>query len=151
MPEARSHREERVIDAPIEQVWSRMVDFDRYGEWNPFVRGVECDELVPGAAMVLDVRFANGHTTLAREILETAKSPRDDGAELTYRYDGRLRRIGLLAGRRVQRLEPRPDGGCTYVTEESFSGLLRWFIPLGLVARGIRDHADALKQACEAR
>lgn len=25
------------IDAPLETVWDVIVDFDRYGEWNPFI------------------------------------------------------------------------------------------------------------------
>ena len=59
------------IDAPAAAVWSVMVDFDRYGEWNPFCVAVDGvfalgepvvlhtpDPLKPGGWLLMEIGFS---------------------------------------------------------------------------------------------
>ena len=41
------------IHAPAEEVWQTMVDFERYGEWNPFLVRIETAKAWAKPAMAL--------------------------------------------------------------------------------------------------
>ncbi len=135
------------IDAPIERVHEIMMDFPRYAEWNPFVRGITGEPRV-GAVLTLDVQFHGGGRNRTKEIVEVATSP-GDRAELTYRFGGLLPRLGLVRATRRQVLTRAGEGRTRYETEESFTGLLTAFLPRAGIQRGFDDVARALKERAE--
>jgi hypothetical protein len=153
MPEARP--DARVeIDAPIETVWAVMMDVAAYGEWNPFCYRADCP--VPpkaGDPIKLYVRWGNGKTQTSPERISLVEPPALDGATqratLAYVYEGLPAKLGLVKGRRLQRLTQEPGGRTIYDTVEEFSGPL---VPLAgpdRVAEGFQRHADALKIRAE--
>lgn len=135
------------IDAPIERVHAIMMDFARYGEWNPFVVGIYGEARV-GVVLTLDVRFHDGRRHRTRERVEVLTTP-GDRAELTYRFLGPLARLGLVRGMRRQVLTRLGADRTRYETEESFTGLLVAFLPCADIQRGFEDHARALKRRAE--
>jgi hypothetical protein len=135
------------IEAPIERVHAIMLDFARYGEWNPFVVAITGEARV-GAVLTLDVRFYNGLRARSRERIDVLESA-GDRAELTYRFLGPLDRFGLVRGSRRQLLTRLGEGRTRYETEERFTGLLVAFLPRKGIQRGFEDHARALKQRAE--
>ena len=143
------------IDAPLDAVWSVMLDTDAYAEWNPFVERVECERAAVGEPIVLHVRWANGRTSTSPERISLVEAPHDvDGvrrATLAYVYEGVPARLGLVRGTRFQRLRQRPGGPTHYDTVEEFSGPLVPLAGPGRVEEGFRRHARALKDRCEAR
>jgi hypothetical protein len=89
------------IDAPLDVVWSVMLDTAAYGEWNPFVERIDGDSPpAVGVPVVLHVRWASGRTTSSPERITAVEPPRDvDGvrtAVLSYEYEGLPDRLGLV-------------------------------------------------------
>ena len=144
-----------LIDAPLELVWSVMLDTARYGEWNPFIEKAECPSPpTVGDPIVLHVRWSNGRTTRSPERIAVLEPPSDgDGgarhAALAYRYEGIGSKLRLVHGTRWQRLTQAPGGPTTYDTIEEFSGPLVGLAGPGRVEEGFRRHAEALKRRAE--
>ena len=142
------------IDAPLDLVWSVMLDTERYGEWNPFVRVVECPSPPSvGDPIRLHVEFANGKQVVSPERISLVEEPHDVGgtrrATLAYVYEGLPAKLGLVRGTRFQRLSQEPGGPTRYDTVEEFSGPLVPLAGPARVAEGFRRHAAALKARAE--
>ncbi len=149
-------RAETTIDAPLDEVWAVMLDTERYGEWNPFVTRAEiAGPTAVGTEIVLHVRWANGGTTRSPERISALDPPSTgpDGvrrATLAYDFEGWPAKLGLVRGRRYQRLTQAPGGPTTYDTVEEFTGPLVKLAGPGRVADGFRRHAAGLKARAEA-
>lgn len=152
----RRHPEASIqIDAPLETVWSVMLDTARYGEWNPFVERADCPSPPSvGDPILLQVRWRDGSTSRSPERISAVEGPTTgaDGvtrACLSYVYAGWPARLGLVRGTRHQRLERSATGPTAYHTVEEFTGPLVRFAGPGRVADGFRRHASALKERAE--
>ena len=142
------------IDAPLDLVWSVMVDTDRYPEWNPFVVRVDCEQPpTVGTPIRLHVEFAGGKQVESPERITALEPPYDDEgthrAALAYVYEGWPAKLRLVRGTRWQRLSQQPGGPTRYETVEEFSGPLVPLAGPGRVEDGFRRHAEALKQRAE--
>jgi hypothetical protein len=144
-----------VIEAPIDLVWSVMLDTERYGEWNPFIVRIDRPEdrpLVVGDEIELHVVWHTGGKVTSRERVRTLEGPDQHHgrrALLEYEFHGLVGALGLVRGRRIQELS-RIDGGVTaYNTRERLKGPLAWAAPLGRVQDGFDRHARALKERAE--
>lgn len=143
------------IDAPLERVWSIMLDTEAYAEWNPFVVRAECAEPRVGEPIVLHVRWADGKGTRSPERISVLEPPTTEAdgttrATLAYVFEGWPARLGLIRGTRFQRLSQAPGGPTTYDTVEEFSGPMVKYAGPGRVADGFRRHAEGLKARAEA-
>ena len=126
-----------IIDAPVDVIWSVMLDFKTYQDWNPFIIGVKHlpEPIDVGSRFQLHVRWADGTTIHSWETVTQLSAPSAvDGeqfaASLTYRYSSWLTRTGLLRAFREQHLSQHPGEPTKYRTQESFHGLLARFLSL---------------------
>jgi hypothetical protein len=132
------------IEAPRDQVWAVLDDFERYPEWNPFTVSVRTDRIV-GNPVELDVAMSTGR----RSITE-----RFDLYEPPVRMAWGLKMLAGLALKcsRIQELEEVAPGRTRYRTHETFYGPLA---PLVIskhgsaVEEGFRANAEALKARAE--
>ena len=141
------------IDAALDVVWEVMLDLPSYAEWNPFAYRIDGDTTV-GSPILIHVRWTNGKEVTSPERITVVEPPATgaDGvrrATLAYDYEGFPSKIGLVKGRRYQRLTQRDGEPTTYDTVEEFSGPLVRFAGPGRVAEGFRRHASALKERAE--
>lgn len=133
------------IEAPAERVWDILVDFERYGEWNPFTTRVEAS-LEIGAPVILHVRLG----WLKRkqpERIETVEPPH------LLAWGTTMGHPVLLSALREQRLEALSETRCRYSTTDATSGLLTPLVALlfgRLIHRGFNAMAAALKIRAEA-
>jgi len=140
----RTYRVEAAIDAPPQTIWDVLVDFDRYGEWNPFTPQVLAT-LEPGAAIEITVNLGAKQVVQMEEMVEVTPPKR-----LVWKttWGGPL----LLRARRTQWLEPRDDGGTLYISEDVMHGplvpLVHWIHGRNLMA-GFQAMADALAARCQ--
>lgn len=141
------------IAAPIEVVWSVLVDFRRYVEWNPFIVDVRPipQPLVLGSRFQLHVRWADGGAARSGEtVTHLAPPTRGDGGLLTavlaYRYSDWQAWTGLVRATREQRLTQGVGQPTHYQTQETFHGALARYIPLAAVQDGFHRQAEALRR-----
>jgi len=134
---ARSIRTEIRINAPAKAVWTTLLDFPRYAEWNPFIPSITGEAKQDGK---LVVRFKQGMTFKPR-VTEFR-----EGAVLEWL--GKLGLGGLFDGR--HRFELRPEGNETVLVQsEEFRGLLIPF--LGKLLAQTQKDFESLNQALKAR
>lgn len=130
------------IDAPPERVWSILMDFDSYPEWNPFITSIEGEQRV-GGKLKATLTPAGGKTTTFKPTVQVFEA----GAELTWL--GRVLVPGIFDGRHTLRVEPR-TGGSTFYHREQFTGIIA-----GLLMRFIGESTEtgfhAMNQALKAR
>ncbi|MFO0618562.1 MAG: SRPBCC domain-containing protein [Polyangiaceae bacterium] len=140
------------IAAPIERVWSILVDIGGYPEWNPFVirASADGDPTAVGTTMRFLVRWSTGGTARSLERIEACEPPANGAARWSYAYRGPLASLGLVRGTRTQTLE-RTGDGTLYRSVEPFSGALLAFVPLDAVRDGFERQARALRARAERR
>lgn len=130
-----------VIDAPVEQVWQVLTDFEKYPDWNPFTpRIVGSPEM--GARITLHVRMGGRHTRIQPEKI-THLSP---GRSFAW---GPLYPGWFLKGRRWQEVEAINPHQTVYRTWESFSGLMAPWVVYRykmLIKRGFEAMSLALQK-----
>ncbi len=139
------------IDAPIDLVWSVMLDLDAYREWNPFIyraRRSGGDTPRVGDDLVLHVKFASGRRFASPEQITFMQPPEAGKATLAYEFRGPLHTANLIRGRRLQQLETA-GAATVYRTQESFRGLIGFTVSVAAVQDGFERHAAALKQRVE--
>src|SRR5256885_17131691 len=122
-------RTEVEIDAPVERVWEILTDFERFPEWNPFIRrihgkmqvGSRLDVLI-GATGTRPMRF--------RPTVKAVIPNRE------LRWLGRLGLPRLFDGEHIFQIEPLGPTRAQFVQRERFRGL---FVPL--LARSLNRDA----------
>ena len=132
------------IEAPADRVWDVLVDFERYGEWNPFTTRVDAS-LAIGSPVMLHVRLGR----LKRkqpERIETVEPPK------LLAWGTTMGHPVLLSALREQRVEALSETRCRYLTTDATSGLLTPLVALlfgRLIRQGFNDMAAALKTRAE--
>jgi uncharacterized protein YndB with AHSA1/START domain len=141
---ARVFHTETVIAAPLDRVWSVLVDLPAYQVWNPWLTSAE-GTVAPGggvrARVILgdEVRSAD-HVVLAVE----------PGKRLCWRDAGWT--TLFVYGQRCRWIEPLPDGRVHFVQEllldGAFVALAGWMYGDALEA-GMAAETAALRQRAE--
>ncbi len=115
---------EHEIRASAACVWAVIVDFEHYGDWNPFVTRCEA-ALEPGAPIVMQVDM--GPFSLEQTEQVTRVEP-----ETLFEY--RMRPVGtLLYSRRQHHIIPLAGGVTRY---RSYFELRGWLAPLVALCMG---------------
>jgi len=146
-------RAEATIAAPIDLVWAVMLDAGAYPVWNPFI--VRFDLLggqppTVGDRVRLHVEWHTGGRARATERITALEPPSDGAALLEYAYGGPIAALGMVRGRRQQRLTALDDATTLYDTDETLAGWASRFAPIAKVQDGFERHAAALKERSEA-
>ncbi|GAB2847828.1 SRPBCC domain-containing protein [Lentzea nigeriaca] len=104
------------IDAPAEFVWSVLIDYPNYPQWNPYTMAVDTT-LAVGSPIDLTLPMPDGSegTWVSREYIRVVDAPR------LLRYDTGDTFPGLL-GTRDQVITPLGPQRCGYHTFETFTG-----------------------------
>lgn len=150
MPTARA---EATIAAPIDLVWYVMLDAGAYPAWNPFIVRFDLlggDEPAVGDAVRLHVEWHTGGRARATERITALDPPRGGAALLEYAYGGPIAALGLVRGRRRQRLTAIDERTTRYDTDETLTGWASRFAPVAKVQDGFERHAVALRERSEA-
>lgn len=133
------------VDAPIEQVWQLLTDFNRYATWHPLIKGVTLDgPLQSGTRATLSVPLkAGGEPKPVQVTFAEVEAPR------TLTWVGGLGPKWLARGYHYHRLEALPSGGTRVTHGEEFSGLLfllLWPLQEKSFAITYKQTSEAIKQ-----
>ena len=132
------------VDATPERVWAVLTDFDRYDEWNPFMRVV--GRANEGARLDVELRPPGGRAVRFRPTVTHAERGRE------LRWLGHLYVVGLYDGEHRFTLEPLDGGRTRFVHAESFGGVLAGIVNRVVgesTERGFRAMNEALKARVE--
>jgi len=105
------------IDGSAAQVWQHLVDFEKYPDWNPFIKKISGEPAVDG---VLNASIGSP----GGDVMDF--SPRvlvfDENQE--FRWRGVLGIPGLFDGEHYFRIEPGDGDSVRFVHGEQFTGIL---------------------------
>lgn len=133
------------IRAGAGRIWDILTDFERYPEWNPFIRTLE-GKLTEGARITADLRPPEGYGMTIHPVI-TKVIPDHE-----LRWKGHLFVQGLFDGEHVFEIRPPDEGSCLFIQHEYFSGLLLPLLEDSLkngTARGFFEMNRALKTRAE--
>jgi uncharacterized protein YndB with AHSA1/START domain len=137
--------EETTIHAPPADVFRVMTDFERYAEWNPWIREAR-GAASEGEVVAVKVKLGKATTSVKHRVLEIVP-----GVALRWCDMGWFTAIAY--GERARRLEPLPGGDVAYRVELRVTGI-GWRLVRALYGRaleaGMREETAALKQRAEA-
>ena len=141
----RSLETDVTIRGTPEQVWSVLTDFEKYPEWNPFIRETS-GEARRGARLKVRIHPPGGSPMTFWPTVREA-SP---GREL--RWLGHLWLPSLFDGEHVFRIEPAGEGQTRFRQSEQFRGILVPLFPNTMyekARRGFEEMNRALKERVE--
>ena len=131
------------IDAPVERVWEVLTDFDRFPDWNPFIRRIRGNAQVGSR---LDVFLgASGTRGMRFRPIVTKVVPNRELRRL-----GRLGLPRLFDGEHIFQIEPLGPTRARFIQRERFRGLL---VPLMArsLNRDVRRGFEEMNHALQAR
>lgn len=138
---------EALINASIEQVWSALTDFERYPEWNTFVRSAT-GKLALGEKLRIRIHPPKGMPMLFLPRVTVY----EEGRRFAWR--GKLISSSLFAGEHRFELSPISPVRTKLVHAERFEGMLLPLLKgqLEKTARpGFELMNEQLKKRCEAQ
>jgi hypothetical protein len=134
------------IAATPARVWSVLTDFERYGEWNPFITFITGTPM-PSEQLRVRMHPLGGMAMTFRPKVLIAERERE------LRWLGTLGPRGLFDGEHSFRIAPLGEGRVRFLQSERFTGLL---VPLLMLVvrnstrRGFEAMNRALKPRAEA-
>jgi hypothetical protein len=138
--------EETTIRAQPDAVFRVMTDFDRYAEWNPWIREAR-GAAKEGEVVAVKVKLGKTTTSVEHRILTSVP-----GVELRWCDMGWFTKIAY--GERARFLQPLPGGKVAYRVELTITGI-GWRLVRALYGRalaaGMKEETVALKQRAEAQ
>ena len=131
------------VAAPPERVWSVLLAFARYPEWNPFVRSIE-GQASEGSVISVTIQSPMGKVMSFRPVILRNSAGRE------LRWKGKLMLEGIFDGEHYFCLAPSGAGSTEFTHGERFTGLL---VPLlrGALDRDTRSGFEAMNRALKQR
>lgn len=131
------------IAAPPERVWSVLLDFARYSEWNPFVRSIEGSPS-DGSTIKVTIQSPTGKAMTFRPVILR------NSADHEFQWKGNLVLPGIFDGEHYFCLASRGAGSTAFTHGERFTGLL---VPMlrGILDRDTRSGFEAMNRALKQR
>jgi len=137
---------ETVIDAPVEDVWKVLTDFDLYSEWNPFLINASVEPRVGGKT-----RFISDIPEVGHMKHDGVVTVMNKNSEFTFQVTTLHESIGMADHTMI--LVPLPNKQSKLIHKEIFKGTLigvTRFMPVGDRAiKGFRLMDQALKERVE--
>jgi len=139
---AKEIKTEIVINATPERVWSILISFDNYPNWNPFIKSIK-GEVKVGNKIKVNIQAPNSKVmTFKPRVLafETNK-------ELSWL--GQLLFTGLFDGEHKFELIDNGNGTTTFKQSEKFKGILIGLLNLENTKNGFEAMNVKLKEMAE--
>jgi hypothetical protein len=131
------------VAASAETVWSVLVDFDRWSEWNPSVPSISGD---PRVGSTLSMTLAMPGRPWAKVKADLTEV--DPGRRLVWR--GNIGGDRIFSGTREFDIDPQPDGTVHVTHVETVTGLL-FPVFRAVMGGAIQKHHDNLNTSLAQR
>ena len=137
---------ETAIQATAERVWQLLTDFERFPQWNPFIRQAKGQARV-GAILEAHIQPSDARAMTFKPTILTVEPNRE------LRWLGRLIMPGLFDGEHVFTIETLGENRVRFMQREIFTGVLVPLFARSLdtdTLRGFNEMNQALKGRAEA-
>jgi hypothetical protein len=133
---------EITINAPVNKVWNTLIDFNKYPEWNPFIRKAS-GTIKKGE--IIEVTF---HTKGSDPITFTPKIILLKENDI-LQWEGRLLMPGIFTGKHTFQLLSIDNNKTQFIQKENFNGILVSFFNFDSTIEGFKLMNGALKKRIE--
>jgi hypothetical protein len=133
------------IDASAKKVWDILMDFNRYPEWNPFIKKIRGSSEIGSKLEVVMQPEGRKPTTFKPKVL--ANQPYEE-----FRWLGKLLIQGIFDGEHIFLIESLDENRVKFVQQEYFKGILANSIMKSIgdvTQRAFEAMNQALKQRAE--
>jgi hypothetical protein len=132
------------INSSSQQVWQILTDFNRYPEWNPFIKNIQ-GELKEGAKLKVQMQPPGSKLVTLNPVILKIK-PLEE-----LRWKGQFGIPGLFSGEHIFNLKSIDDNKIQFAQSENFSGILVPFLSKSLknTLRGFEGMNQSLKLESE--
>jgi hypothetical protein len=138
------HTEIEISTAP-EKVWNILADFEKYGQWNPYIHTI-IGKAKEGSKIEIHIETPSGKTRR----YEPTVTKVEQGRELRWLAKSAL--PGILNGEHIFTVQKLQPGRVLFINREVFEGLLTWLFGKSLdtdVREGFEVMNKALKERAE--
>lgn len=134
-----------IINANPAKIWSVLMDFDHYNDWNPFIQSIKYKNAEKDALKVV-LNTGEGKTMMFEsKVLKNEKNR-------LFKWEGKLLFKGLFDGTHSFELIEQANGTTAFVHSEKFSGILVPFLKKMILVQTKNSFEvmnEALKKQCE--
>ena len=134
-----------IINATAEHVWTVLTDFDRYQDWNPFIKSILGQPHV-GETITVSITPPDGKGMTFKPTVLAFEQNKE------FRWIGKLWFKGIFDGEHKFELVDNGDGTTTFHHSEHFNGLLVGLLEKQLennTRRGFELMNESLKNRVE--
>ncbi len=114
---AKEIKTEIVIKATPETIWAILTDFQKYPEWNPFIKSISGEAVVGKKIVAKITPPGTKGSTFHPKVLAFATNKE-------FRWLGHFLFPGLFDGEHKFELIDNGDGTTTFIQSEKFKGVL---------------------------
>jgi len=133
-----------LIAAPVERVWSVLMDFTAYPVWNPFIRSLRGSPVV-GSRLGVTIEPVGGKAMSFSPQVLTCERNKE------FRWKGRVLLPGIFDGEHHFRLSSIDGRSTTFEHGEEFTGILVPIVMRGATKSGTEEGFVAMNQSLKAR
>ena len=105
------------INSNPAKIWKLLMDFEKYPEWNPFIKSIK-GQAVEGAKIVVKMEPPDAKGMTFKPIILRINPEKE------FRWLGHLFIKGLFDGEHIFELIVKQDGITTFIQREIFKGIL---------------------------
>ena len=134
---------EITIKATKERVWSILMDFERYHEWNPFIQSI-IGRAAAGETLTNTLKLEGQKTQQFKPKVLTVKENKE------FRWLGHLFIPGLFDGEHYFIIEESGDNQVRFVQGEKFGGIFSGLI-MNMIGEKTRQGFMAMNEALRKR
>lgn len=135
---------EIVISSTPDKVWEVLTDFEKYPDWNPFIKSVKGNRQ-QGEQLTVRIQPPESKEMRFTPVILKYKKNNE------LRWKGQLGMKGIFDGEHYFKLIDLDNGQTSFLHGENFSGILVPFMGKSLqkTEKGFEQMNVALKQRCE--
>ncbi len=108
---------EIIINSKPEKVWNILTNFEKYPEWNPFIKSILGNKKV-GEQLIVKIQPPDGSGMTFKPLILKFEQDKE------FRWLGKLLFKGIFDGEHYFKLSDNNDGMTTFIQGEKFNGLL---------------------------
>jgi hypothetical protein len=133
------------IDATAEKIWHILTEFEKFPQWNPFIRRIS-GELKVGARLEVHMQLPGGRSMTFKPRVLKVEPNRE------FRWKGKLLIPGLFDGEHIFTVDPLSEKRVRFIQREVMAGMLVPLFFRGMdktTRRGFEEMNQVLKSMAE--